>query len=354
MPQLFTPACAPILRGGLPHSSAQAAISLIMATTPELPAWPALPQRSFRESALAQAAAGFPGLTLDAEHERAAVERQAAERGADRLALAYLRGETAAGALPADYSTALTELLRQIDPARRPRALKAEIIGPISLSLLLTDERERPLAYDAAMREALLQHLALRVAWQHQQISAHGEAALICLDEPFLDALSSPLCPLSWEDGAELLDRLIGSAGARCAISTTGAVSWSAVLARPASLVLFDAYEHSAGLIQAAAPAAAFLERGGRIGWGIVPADQAALAQERAETLAGRFERMVEYLATTSGVSLERILAASLITTSGSLTHLSVDVADHALGTCAAVSRLVREKYGLRAATSEK
>lgn len=347
MPLSLSPACAPVLRGGLPHSSAQAAASLILAVTPELPAWPALPQRGFRESALAQAAAGFPGLTLDAERERAAVEREAAERGANRIALAYLRGELAAGAPPAEQAAGLAELLRQIDPARRPRALKGETLGPISLSLLLTDERERPLAYDAALREALLQHLALRVAWQHQQISAHGEIALICLDEPFLDALASPLCPLDWEDGAELLDRLIGSAEARCAISTSGAVNWGALLARPVELVLFDAYEHSAGLIQAAGPAASFLERGGLIGWGIVPADPAALAQERPETLAGRFQRMVEYLATTSGVGLDHILAASLISTSGSLAQLTVEAAEHALRTCAAVSRLVREQYGL-------
>lgn len=348
MPLSLSPSCAPILRGGLPHGSAQAAASLIMAVTPELPAWPGLPQRGFRESPLAQAAAGFPGLTLDAERERAAVEREAAERGANRLALAYLRGELSAGALPADQSAGLTELLRQIDPARRPRALKSETLGPISLSLLLTDEHERPLAYDAALRETLLQHLALRVAWQRQQISVHGEAALICLDEPFLDALGSPLCPLDWEDGAELLDRLIGSADAPCALATSGPVNWGAVLARPVALVLFDAYEHSAGLIQAAGPAASFLERGGCIGWGIVPADPAALAQERPETLAGRFERMVEYLAATSGAALERILAASLITTGGSLAQLTVEGAEHALRTCAAVSRLVREKYGLR------
>ena len=74
---------------------------------------------------------------------------------------------------------------------------------------------------------------------------------------------------------------------------------------------------------------------------------QAALAQERPETLAGRFERIVEYLAATSGVDAERILAASMITTSGSLAQLPVAVADQALRSCAAVSRLVREKYGL-------
>lgn len=343
----FTPACLPVLRGGLPHPGASAAVGLILATTPELPSWPALPQRSFRETSVAQAAAGFPGLALDPERERAVVDRHAAERGVERLALGYLRGETAIGALSPDQAAGLGELLRQIDPARRPLALKGETLGPISLSLLLTDERERPLAYDTALREALLQHLALRVAWLHQQLNPFAAAVLICLDEPFLDALGSPLCPLDWEDGAELLDRLIGSAPTHCAISTGGAVNWNALLSTPADVVLFDAYEHSAGLIQAANAVAGFLDRGGCIGWGIVPADQTALAQERPETLAGRFERIVEYLAATSGVEAGRILAASMITTSGSLAQLPVTVAEHALHTCAAVSRLLREKYEL-------
>jgi len=347
MPLSFTPACLPVLRGGLPHGSVAAAAALILAATPELPAWPALPGRSFRDSALAQAAVGFPGLNLDAERERAAVERAAGERGAARLGLAYLRGETAHGAIPADQAAALSELARQIDPQRRPRALKGELLGPVSLSLLVTDERERPLAYDLALREALLQHLSLRLAWQHEQLSAYTDAVLICLDEPFLDALGSPLCPLDWDDGAELLERLIGAAGVSCALSLIGAVNWNAVLATPADVVIFDAYEQSAGLIQAAGAATGFLDGGGAIGWGIVPADPAALDEERPETLARRFERMVEYLSAAGGLDVEPIVAAALITTNGSLAQLPVADAERALHMCAAVSRLLREKYRL-------
>jgi hypothetical protein len=88
--------------------------------------------------------------------------------------------------------------------------LKIEVLGPISLALQVVDERDRPLAYDPAMREALLQHLVQRIGWHYRQLSAIGpEHVLICLYEPFLNALDSPLCPLTWEDGAELLDRVL-------------------------------------------------------------------------------------------------------------------------------------------------
>lgn len=348
MPLSFSPACLPVLRGGLPHASAQAAVSALLGATPDLVAWPSLPQRGFRETPLIQAAAGFPGLVLDIERERAVVDWVAAEGAVERLGLAYLRGDLSFGATPAEFVSGFGELLRQIEIGRRPCTLKGEILGPISLSLMLTDEHERPLAYDLTLREAILQHLSLRVAWQHQQLAAWSDHVVICLDEPFLDALGSPLCPLDWSDGIELIERLVDGVNACCGVCTSGALNWSALLSTPVDLVLFDAYEHSPSLIQASSAVAGFLERGGCIGWGIVPVDPAALAEEHVDTLLWRMESALDYLVTASGVDAERIRDASLITTNGSLALLTPAVAERALQICAAVARQLREKYQLQ------
>ncbi|MEI7644499.1 MAG: hypothetical protein WCJ55_09475 [Chloroflexales bacterium] len=347
MPLAFAPACLPVLRGGLPHATAHDALALVVSVTPDLPAWPAVPERSFRETALAQAAAGFPGLTIDPEYARISVDHAAAEIGLDHLGLAYLRSEPGAGILPSDHAAGLGELLRLVGHGHHARALKGEVLGPVSLALQLTDEDDRPLAYDPALREALLHHLSLRVAWHHEQLSPYADNVIICLDEPSLDALSLPLCPIDWEEGMGMIERLLADMPGCRGICLGGGVSWAAVLALPIDLVLFDAYEHGAALIQSAEAVSSFLERGGMLGWGIVPADPVALAHEHADLLTQRLERAVDYLSAVGGLDHGRILAASLITSSASLANLSVEAAEQALRMCAAVSRRLRDDHGL-------
>ncbi|MEI8306541.1 MAG: hypothetical protein WCF99_05690 [Chloroflexales bacterium] len=343
----FAPACLPVLRGGLPHASAYDALALVVAVMPDLLAWPALPERSFRETALAQTAAGFPGLTIDPEYERASVDHAAAEIGLDRLGLAYLRGEPGAGALPADHAAGLGELLRLTGHGHRARALKGEVLGPVSLALQLTDEDDRPLAYDPALREALLHHLSLRVAWHYEQLSASTDNVIICLDEPSFDAMSLPFCPIDKDEGMGMIARVLADMPGCRGLSLGGSVDWAAVLALPVDLVLLDAYEHGAALIRAAEAVARFLDRGGILGWGIVPADPSTLAQEHADLLTQRLDRAVDYLSASSGVDQGRILNASLITSNDGLANLSVESAEQALHMCAAVSRRLRNDHDL-------
>lgn len=347
MPLAFAPACLPVLRGGLPHASAQEAVALVASATPDLPAWPAVPGRSFRETLLVQAAAGFPGLTIDPAYERISVDHAAAEIGLDRLGLAYLRGEPGLGALSAEHASGLGELLRLLGHGHKARALKGEMLGPVSLALQLTDEEDRPLAYDPALREALLHHLALRVAWHYEQLSTYTDHVIFCLDEPFLDALKMPICPIEADEGFDMLGRLLTDMPGCRGVCVDGAVDWGSLLLTPVDLVMFDAYAYADELLRSAAPLHAFFERGGLLGWGVVPADPDVLQAESAEALARRVEQAAEQLAAASGLDLQGILESALITSSADLSTLSVGAAEAALRMCAAVAQLLREAHGL-------
>lgn len=303
-------------------------------------------QRGPRDSALALSVAGFPGLTLDSECERASINREATERLLDRIGMAYLRAERGVGAPPSEQLTALVEQLRQVEQGR-PRVIKLELMGPVSLALLVSDEHEQPLAYDPALRETLVQHVTLRAAWVRDLIESAGAVALICLDEPFLDALGSPFCPLDWEEGGDLLGRALAELRGLRGICAAGQPNWAALLALPVDLIFFDAYEQSAGLVQAAPAVASYLDAGGALGWGVVPTDAAALAQERAETLAQRFASSVEFLAAASGLAAQRISSSALISTSGGLNQLPPAQAGAAMALCAEVSSAARAIFGL-------
>src|SRR5690349_9302290 len=139
MPLPFEPACLPLLLGSLPHRSATQALDLSRRYAGALLAWPQLPERSFREQSFVQSAIGFPGLVCDAAQAHMYVDRAAAERELDRLALAYLEDDGDYAALAADDVAGLDELLRQCESLRGTWALKGQLLGPISLAAHLTD-----------------------------------------------------------------------------------------------------------------------------------------------------------------------------------------------------------------------
>src|SRR5262245_13271771 len=162
----FEPACMPLLLGSLPHRGPAQALEVSRRYAGALLAWPQLPARGFREQSFVQSAVGFPGLVVDAAQRRIFVDRAAAERGLDRLALAYLNDDIDHAALGPEDAIGIAELLRQSESLRGARALKGQLVGPISLAAHLTDDRQRPLIYDEMYLEALCHHLRLRAAWQ--------------------------------------------------------------------------------------------------------------------------------------------------------------------------------------------
>src|SRR4029453_1787384 len=144
----FEPACLPLLLGSLPHHSPAQALELSRRYPGALLAWRQLPARSFREQSFVQSAIGFPGLVVDAAQGRMFVDRAAAERGLDRLALAYLNDDFEFAALAPEDAVGVEELLRQGASLGGAWALKGQLVGPISLAAPLIDDRQRPLIYD--------------------------------------------------------------------------------------------------------------------------------------------------------------------------------------------------------------
>ena len=302
----------------------------------------ALLQRAGPSSALALAAAGFPGLSLDHANDQGLVDRTRAEGELDHLGLAYLRADQTVGAPPPEYRALLADLTRQVEQPRL-HGVRIELSGPLSLAMELVDEYAHPLIEIPALREALGQHLVLRGNWLHEQLSLTSGGALICLDEPFLEALASPFCPIDWAEGFDLLSRTLADLPPPRGLCVTGVPNWSDLVSLPVELIFFDAYGQTSGLTQASAAVAAYLERGGMLAWGVVPTDPQLLDQDQAELLAQRMRRSVDELAATGAISSEQIWAATLITTSGRLSHLPVAVATQAALRCHELAHQLRQ-----------
>lgn len=345
MPLPFQPACLGVAYGALPHRNPAQALALLVRTTPSILAWPQLPLRSFREQSYVQAAAGFPGLVYDGVEERVFVDSELLEQEVDQLSLAYLQGDTLQSGLSVEDAAGLIELLRGPGLSFKGRALKGQMIGPISLGVMLTNEQQRPLIYEPMLREAIAQHLHLRALWQGRQFAELAPATIICLEEPFLEAVESPFVPLAWEEAIELIERVFEGVQSCRALAVSGAVSWDHILETSTELLMVDLQEQREGLL-AATKVPEFFERGGAIAWGVVPNDPDAIEATSAAMIVARIESMFDALA-ERGIARDGLPMNALISTCGSLERVPIAVAERAMGLVAEVSAALRDTYRL-------
>lgn len=351
-------------RSSLPHTDPSQALHLLRKTMPLLVTWPRLPERSFLEEMEVQSASNFPGLVVDSVSHQMYVDQETAERDLDRISLAYLRGDHTTGEITSTYAAGLHTLLNLPRIEFSGQAITSYLMGPVSLSLYLTDEQQRPLVYNPVLLEAVTQHLVMRVAWLSAQLAELTENIIVCLDEPFLDAFHSSFLPIEWEYAIELLEEVLANIQGCGGLilhqdsmppeSEAASVAWAHLLDTSVELLIFPmGQEQTLTLLpQFATLLPPFLERNGALAWGICPAAAADRSSEPVAALATRLGYLLDTLQ-QCGLSPDQVLQSSFITTSTGLAHLPVAGAAQALQRCAELSEHLRLKYGLTDTRSE-
>jgi len=285
----------------------------------------------------------FPGIAL--RDERLYVDRRKDLDGdLERLYLAYLEGDLEHGRTSAAYAAGL-EALRQgeVSLAYPPLALKGQTIGPISWGLTVVDQNQRPILYDEVLADAVGKHLRLKAAWQERELRVFAPQTITIIDEPYMASFGSAFVALSRSQVMELLGEVFAGLQGIKGVHCCGNTDWSVLLNTTTDILSLDAYEYSHTLDLYSEDVARFLQRGGIIAWGIVPAGVAA-ETETVASLVERLHRAIGRLA-KKGVSREAILTAGMITPSCGLGSLSPALADRILDLTVGVSAEMRRRY---------
>ncbi len=344
----FDPKLLPLHLGSLPHTDPQTACDLVLENFPHIPAWPQLPKRTFLENMYVQFSEGFPGVILELEDERIYVDRSRdLDPDLERLYLAYLENDLSYGALGADYAAGLAAFPQALSTSGSQAAVvKGQVTGPISWGLTVVDLDRRPVLYDDILADALAKHLRLKAAWQEQELRQITPTTVVFIDEPYMSAFGSAYISLNREQVITLLEEvfagLTGIKGTHCC----GNTDWSVLLSTSAEIISFDTYHYAQAFALYVEDVRAFLERGGIIAWGIVPADnEDALMSETVESLVARLHEAMDLLV-RKGVSFDDLINSSLITPSCGLRTLSEKAAKRAFELTVGVSETMKEKYG--------
>jgi hypothetical protein len=329
-PPLFSG--VPTLVGSFPHTDAEALVATILRRFPEMPAWPQLPARDFRESMYMQSSEGLPGAVIDAEREHIFFRMDDAfAEQLEGFYQAVVDGNVEPFAISRDHALGLHLFLETVSRLgdRRPAWVKGQVAGPFSFAMTVTDEGRRCLAYTPELYEVAVQGMAMKARWMARALRGVADGALVVLDEPYLCSFGSAFVNVSREDVIAALDgaaQAVHAEGALCGLHCCGNTDWSLVLQSGVDVVNFDAHEYFQGLSLYPSELGAFLDRGGVLSWGIVPTSAAAAAIGAGALRRELDEHIAELV--HKGLDHDRLVAQSILTPSCGMGARSVDEAD--------------------------
>jgi len=351
----FEPRCLATTLGSLPHTDVVLGTRLMFDNTPEIPAWVQFPKRVHHENMMVQFTEGMPGLVTG---EEKSYFDTGTPDFVDQLTDFYTRylavteeGDAEAldsFGLSSQYAAGFEAFVARLPELTTPPVvLKGQVTGPFTLGTNLLDQDRRCAYYDDQLRDVVVKTVAMKALWQIKRLHRYGPRVMIFLDEPSLLSFGSQtFITISREDVIGDINEVVGmihDQGALAGVHCEANTDWALLMETGLDILDFDAYDHMQGMTLYPAELHAFFERGGSLGWGIVPTlDREAAATETLPSLLDRLEAGIERLV-QKGFDRELLLRRALITPScGAGGVLTVPLAERVLGLLHQVSKTLR------------
>ncbi len=325
--------------GALPHTDPVEACDDVLAVFPEFPYIPTLPDRGQLESIVFNDSEQLPGRVI--REDRLLFDSTRDQTAAmESVYMDYVEGNYAAYGLHREYASAFIEMMSRRLPA--VQALKCQVTGPVTFGMQVVDANKRPIYYDTQLADVLSKMIALKARWCEEEMKKKTgvSGTLVVLNEPYLASLGSSVVPVDresvrtgWEDIAALVE---GGLGVHCCSNT----DWEFVLGLNPSVVSLDAYATAREFLLYTEAVISYMERGGVVAWGIVPADYRIFTTETVDSLYERYLAIRSQL--TARMPEDLFDAQSLITPSCGIRFADRSGSRAIMGAAAGISRRIR------------
>ena len=343
--------------GSFPHQDAERALDIILASIPEAPVWPQLPRLGITEQMDTQYCEGMPRARIDRGKGRLYFdttgdysEEFAAFYESYMAAMDPVEGsgDCSPMAISPEHSRGIYALLERLKTGGRRPFVKVQTTGPCSFALSAVDEGKRAVYYNEEFRDVIVKSLAMKCRWQIQLFKPHAESVICFIDEPSLAAFgSSTYISVKREDVVALIGETVEAIhmdGALAGVHCCGNTDWSILVDAGADLLNFDAFGYGESIAIYGEAVKRHLERGGYLAWGLVPTS-AAIREQSAETLAGRFGELLGALSSRAGIGRELIIRQSIITPSCGTGTLEVADSERVFAVLRELSSALPENY---------
>ncbi|MCQ4574143.1 MAG: hypothetical protein NOU37_02695 [Candidatus Brocadiales bacterium] len=349
MTDIFRANCAATAIGSFPHADPDAAFGLILKTLPEIPCWPQLPKRGIQEEMCVQYTEGMPFFHLVPEEKRFYLEVHDDVAELENLHEKFSSNDASGFSISPDYAAGIYALEKHLPEFKHIKALKGQIVGPITLAANLKDAEGTAALFDPTFNDAVIKLLCLKARWQIDFLSRFKLPLIIFADEPFLSCMGSAFATVSRDTVTSSFNevfRAVKSRGAMAAIHCCGNTDWDMVLGTELDILSFDAFIFMDKVLAYSANIQEFVGRGGILAWGIAPTTADALQDINSDSLVARMEKGLDYLS-QKGIDKQTVLQNSLITPSCGTGTLTVAESEKAMSLTHEVSTTLKERYGL-------
>lgn len=308
--------------GSLPLADAREACRLVLEGGVDIPFWPQLPKREFRELMNPQYCEGMPCIRID-DSEKKVWCQVGDDKPAEVMAFyeKLMAGDPSQFKISPKFAEGFYAFLEAVKASgRKLDCVKGHITGPLTFTFGVTDQNRTAIYYDFELQDAATKCLAQKAVWQVEQLKPLADHVVIFIDEPVLAAFgTSAYLSLKGEDVVRLLDEVVDAihpTGALVGCHCCGNTDWSVLCKTHLDIISFDAYGFARSVSLYPEDIRAYLGRGGILAWGVVPTQPAErIRGENTESLRRKLLEGFGFLE-QKGIRREVLLAQGLITPS--------------------------------------
>lgn len=343
--------------GSLPHKDVESAMKVVKTNFSSIPFWPQLAKLNKNEDMITQLLENLPGLIDNGE--KVYIDNESDEFF-EQLEMFFMDYEEIIAdsdseilekyAISQNYSSTFRPFL-EIVKETKPKFAKGQIVGPFTLATTLVDKNGRCAFYDETLREIIVKTLTLKALWQIKQIKyvSPDTTPIIFLDEPSASQLgTSAFITISKDEVVQIIKEvsdIIKENGALSAIHCCGKCDWTLPIDGEIDMINLDGYAFAQSLSLFSNELKPFLQKGGKIVWGVVPTlDKDALDSADINVIMEKFDEAVDYLV-KKGLEKSLIIDNSLVSPSCGAGSLSIEQAEKAMNLVQELSLSLKEKY---------
>lgn len=318
--------------GSMPHKNAEEAVEFIFKNFKDIPFWPQLVNLTFKENMYAQFSEGLPNIVIEEEKQKIyfaikdGIKSNIFYENIENLE--YFK-------LSQDYAKGFYKFIEYLEREKLEyKFLKGQVTGPITFGLKITDESGRSSCYNDELKEIIKIHISYKAKWQIEKMKKYSKSVILFIDEPYLSSVGSAFVQLERDFVIENLNYIIKeikNSGAISGIHCCADTDWTLLFDAEPDIISFDAYSYFGDFSIYNKEIKNFLERGGILAFGIVPASNKIL-EENINSLKKKLEEEFKFLI-KQGISESVINSQFIITPSCGVGSLKEEIAEKILST---------------------
>ncbi len=319
--------------GILPHKNVNAVVDIISKYFSDCPFWAQLPNYSPVEGQFIQFLSQVPGIKSDVLKKKYYIDTQS-----------YVYQTKTSGIIK-DFEDINLDKLKKYRPNSvffdyflriideyKPKYAKGQIIGPITLGLLLTDETGTPVIEHHKTMDLIIKSCCLQCISQICEIKTVYPAItpIIFVDEAELGNACKPgnTCQLNTISILKQITKSIKENGGIPAFTSSSCFDWNYAIKSGFDIISINPDTQFVTLLNKELKLDKFLNSNGKLSWNIIPESAEKLKNMDVQNLFIHYMKNVTRLKNFHKLHRSLILSNSIITIGNNLSGLSDPISE--------------------------